>query len=204
MGKKPNLSPLPPHPAVVSLPYLGRYRGLGRTMVKLQCPRCKEVREMTRKDTEREMRRPTWKGLCRKCALIAMGEGTHRWLNYRRGPRNLKHINGYALVSPREITDADLPMFRAMQAKSGQPVLEHRWVMAKSLGRPLASNEFVDHMDGNKINNSLDNLRIYIRGMNQPGSCPAHGTHYDEWQRALARIRELEALLRELGYGDRI
>lgn len=69
-------------------------------------------------------------------------------------------------------------------------VMEHRWNMAKHIGRPLTSAECVDHMDGNKQNNAVDNLRIYVRGKQQPGSCPAHGTYYHEWQMALKRLRD--------------
>ena len=71
--------------------------------------------------------------------------------------------------------------------------MEHRWVMAKVLGRPLTSNELVDHMDGNKTNNDASNLRLYVRGKQQPGSAPGHGTFYHEWQQAEARVRKLEA-----------
>jgi len=85
-------------------------------------------------------------------------------------------------------------MFRAMQ-KSGAFVLEHRWVMAKHLGRPLRSDECIDHMDGKKANNDISNLRIYLKGKQQPGSCNGYGTYYHEWQTAKARIRELEAAL---------
>lgn len=81
-----------------------------------------------------------------------------------------------------------------MRGKAGF-VFEHRWVMAKRLGRPLASTECVDHMDGNKTNNHVSNLRLYVRGKHQPGSCPGHGTYYHEWQMAERRIRVLEAEL---------
>lgn len=35
-----------------------------------------------------------------------------------------------------------------------------RWIMSKKLGRPLTSQEVVDHINGIKTDDSLDNLRI--------------------------------------------
>ena len=37
-------------------------------------------------------------------------------------------------------------------------VLYHRWVMENYLNRPLKATEKVHHIDGNKLNNSIDNL----------------------------------------------
>lgn len=37
---------------------------------------------------------------------------------------------------------------------------EHRFVMEKFLGRFLDKNEHVHHIDGNKLNNSIENLRL--------------------------------------------
>jgi len=39
-------------------------------------------------------------------------------------------------------------------------VLEHRYIMEQKLGRYLKSYEIVHHIDGNKQNNSLDNLEL--------------------------------------------
>ncbi len=74
----------------------------------------------------------------------------------------------------------------------GGSILEHRYVMAKALGRPLTSRECVDHMDGNKQNNDPANLRLYVKGGNHQGSGPGHGTYYHEWQAAEARGRLLQ------------
>lgn len=43
-------------------------------------------------------------------------------------------------------------------------VKQHRWVMEQHLGRPLASNEDVHHRDGDKQNNSIENLELVTHG----------------------------------------
>lgn len=167
-------------------------------MATVRCPECGCDREVTATDIRREVKRRNFRGYCRPCAVSAVGAGRHRYLNYRRRPK-AHHVSaaGYLLVSPQDVPDELLPMFRAMQ-RCGQPVFEHRWVMAKTLGRPLRSDELVDHRDGVKTHNEPGNLRIYLRGRQQPGSAPGWGTFYHEWQMAERRIADLEAKLRSL------
>lgn len=43
----------------------------------------------------------------------------------------------------------------------GRYVAEHRLVMEKVLGRLLQPNEVVHHRDGNKLNNSPENLEVF-------------------------------------------
>ncbi|WP_372892007.1 HNH endonuclease [Sphingomonas sp.] len=43
---------------------------------------------------------------------------------------------------------------------NGAYILEHRYVVEQSLGRKLLRSEAVHHIDGNKLNNCLPNLRV--------------------------------------------
>lgn len=42
-------------------------------------------------------------------------------------------------------------------------ILEHRLVMSEFLGRPLNEDEHIHHIDGDKLNNSLENLQVISR-----------------------------------------
>lgn len=112
------------------------------------------------------------------------------------GPgRKLDPVKGYIRLQLEGIDPDERWMYDAMR-QHRTFVLEHRMVMARTLGRPLASNELVDHRDGVKTNNDPSNLRLYRRGMNDDGSGNGYGTYYDEWQRAEGEVRRLTDLLK--------
>jgi hypothetical protein len=47
-----------------------------------------------------------------------------------------------------------------LRLATGHWVAEHRWLMEHYIGRPLASNEIVHHVNGVKGDNRLDNLQL--------------------------------------------
>lgn len=53
--------------------------------------------------------------------------------------------------------------------KRNAVVLEHRLVMARVLGRPLRSNEYVHHIDNNRSNNDPSNLEIVSKDRHHEG-----------------------------------
>jgi hypothetical protein len=74
---------------------------------------------------------------CRKAGLVASAH---------------PHWKGGELIHPHGYRRITLP--------TGGTVWEHRRVMEQHLGRSLSAKEHVHHRDGNKQNNSIDNLEL--------------------------------------------
>lgn len=72
----------------------------------------------------------------------------------RRPGGGITTIRGYRAV----MVTYDDPM--ASMRSSGGYVMEHRLVMARHLGRPLRPNETVHHINGDKLDNRLENLQL--------------------------------------------
>ena len=62
------------------------------------------------------------------------------------------------MICPREFPDAE-KYFPEID-RQHYTILEHRYVMAKSLGRPLLPSECVHHINGIKTDNRIENLEL--------------------------------------------
>src|SRR5580704_6783871 len=193
MTRNYSRQPVPKHPAIdQSITKHIMMYGHGGPAMQVTCPDCGEKRWVVTRLLRQQASKPFYTGACRPCWTRRPKD---KWIRHRRNPSGRRVLtNGYVLIQKNAIPDEMLWLYDAMR-KGRSGVFEHRWNLSVMLGRPLRSDERVDHMDGVKTNNDPSNLRIYLSGQNHPGSCSGYGTYYDEWQRALARIAELEAII---------
>ncbi len=189
--QRPRADTLPhlDHPAVdwneKSIISHGRQR---LTHITVVCPKCRQKRHARPNLVAAKIRAGKFTGLCLPCSPNAR---KREWVTLSPG-RKLDPSKGYIRLGKEAIPPHEWHYYQAMRGAQ-TTVLEHRLVVARTLGRPLTSGELVDHIDGDKTNNDPTNLRIYRRGHNDPGNTCGYGVFYHEWQLALAEVAALRA-----------
>lgn len=126
------------------------------------------------------MRLGVWTGRCRTCQLrhLAKTNAVGRFLD--------RH--GYVHLTAVSIPDEHRHLFEAMANRAGS-VLEHRFVMACHIGRPLWPDEVVHHLNGIRADNTAQNLELLTTKREHH---PAHGdVYYQRWQQAELEIQRL-------------
>lgn len=99
---------------------------------------------------------------------------TERQLNHSWVGGRINCNNGYIRLLPEKID----PSFVCMINRDGY-ILEHRYIMAKFLDRPLLQSETVHHINGIRNDNRIENLQLR-HGNHGPGvvlQCLDCGSH---------------------------
>lgn len=131
------------------------YEGKGK--VNLQCENCGKIRIAQRntailgKNTH----------FCRSCSNKRNAESRKGKPSWNSGktfePKSIgsTHVDTHGYIQEW----VGLGLSEAYGRKDGY-VLQHRKVMQDHLQRPLKKGELIHHIDGNKHNNSIDNLHL--------------------------------------------
>lgn len=115
---------------------------------------------------------------------------TEYWKNYPNHGIN-HHTQGYVSVHKRALSPAQLKILGPMITKSGY-VQQHRAIMALHINRPLEKDEMVHHLDGNRSNNKIENLRLLKVSKHHKG----HGDDfYQPYQECLSLLSMMTRIL---------
>lgn len=105
----------------------------------------------------------------RFCNLKCSSE-FHKKNKFHRGKENPLFKNGktishygYILLCINALPEDDRILARKMIPENFHQIPEHRFVMAKFLGRPLKKEEIVHHLNGKRSDNRIENLKLLTR-----------------------------------------
>jgi len=116
-------------------------------MIELSIPRRLNTNHIKGKHHSEEAKR--------KMSETQLGEKSNNW----KGGRSID-AHGYIRI----LIDADSPYYpmahKAKNRRRTRDITEHRLIMAQYLGRCLYPWEVVHHINGNKTDNRIENLRL--------------------------------------------
>ena len=122
-----------------------------------------------------------YKGLCMNCSGKLYTPKGIKNTNWTGGIYIRK--DGYRNISKSSLSAKELEIVVSM-FKSRNYIPEHRLVMALHLGRSLSKDEHVHHINGNKLDNHIENLQLV--------SPSEHASVELTWARAeLTRLRKI-------------
>jgi DNA-directed RNA polymerase subunit RPC12/RpoP len=147
--------------------------------VQITCGWCQKTRWASAHSVLRRVKnKPHYAAFCNTCMTnpcipiqfrgFPTAEGTINALGYR-----------YLKIAP------DHPL-ACMGGVRGE-ILEHRLVMAEHLGRPLHTWEHVHHVNGDKLDNRVENLQL------------VSATRHRQIEALVQRVKELERVLQDHG-----
>ena len=118
--------------------------------------------------------------------------------DYTNISKNMHDLN--LQLNPTRMTESTREKLRNAHLNSGEGKTyvknygrhEHRVVAEQILGRPLMPGEVVHHIDGNKRNNSMKNIRVY----NSQSEHAKFHAEFNWFINAIKRIEEEEVMER--------
>lgn len=133
------------------------YESKGQKMLRTNiiCPTCKKLHWVRKGNMVTRKKKNRWTDDCKKC--IMHNTRDDKSFVWKGGVSITK--GGYRLVHLCP-DDPYYSMANGSRAESGAYAYEHRYVIAKSIGRSLSKNEDVHHINGIKTDNRLENLLL--------------------------------------------
>jgi hypothetical protein len=121
--------------------------------ILIECPKCRKERWTSL----HHLKEQTSTALCKQCAReLQHGENHPAWKGYRMSGNGLYRM---VLIYP---DSSYYPMASAVTTiyGGGRYVMEHRFIMAQHIGRPLLKQEHVHHINGDRLDNHVENLQL--------------------------------------------